>query len=149
MVPKLGRGQYPHSEAIPRDCIDQRRPSNSLPIPFRMAAMHLNPWNILLIAIAAWMNREQAAVVEYLEEENRVLHKLLGKRQPRLNDDQRRRLAVLGKALGRKLLSTCCNIVTPDTVLCWHRKLIAKKYDGSTNRQPGRPRILVRMRRLV
>ncbi len=114
-----------------------------------MAARHLNPWNILLIAIAGWMNREQAALVEYLKEENRVLHKLLGKRQLRLNDDQRRRLAVLGKALGRKLLSTCCNIVTPDTVLRWHRKLIAKKYDGSTNRQPGRPRILVRMRRLV
>ncbi len=74
---------------------------------------------------------------------------LLGKKRARLNDAQRRRLAVLGKALGRKLLSTCCNIVTPDTVLRWHRKLIALKYDGSTSRKPGRPRIAARIRRLV
>ena len=114
-----------------------------------MAGMHLNPWNILLIAIAGWMNREQNAVVEYLRDENRVLRELLGKKRPRLNDDQRRRLAVKGKALGRKLLATCCCIVTPDTILRWHRQLIAKKYDASANRKPGRPRILVRMRRLV
>ena len=111
--------------------------------------MHLNPSNLLLIAIAGWMNREQAAVVEYLKEENRVLRELLGKKRLRLNDDQRRRLAVLGKALGRKLLSTCCNIVTPDTVLRWHRKLIAMKYDGSAQRKLGRPRISVRIRRLA
>ena len=36
--------------------------------------MHLNPWNVLLIAIAGWMNREQVAVIEYLKEENRVVH---------------------------------------------------------------------------
>ena len=70
------------------------------------------------------MNREQAAVVEYLKEENRVLRELLGKKRPHLNDEQRRRLAVLGKTPGHKLLSTCCNIVTPDTVLRWHRKLM-------------------------
>jgi transposase InsO family protein len=111
--------------------------------------MHLSPWNLLLIAIAAWMNRDQAAVVEYLKEENRVLRELLGKKRLRLNDGQRRRLAVLGKALGRRLLSTCCNIVTPDTILRWHRKLIAAKYDGSAKRKPGRPRISVRIRELA
>ena len=93
--------------------------------------MSLNPWQLFLIAIAAWMNREQGDVIEYLKEENRVLRELLGDRLPRLNDDQRRRLAVKGKTLGRKLLATCCCIVTPDTILRWHRKLIAKKYDGS------------------
>ena len=111
--------------------------------------MHLNPWHILLIGIAGWMNREQVTVIEYLKEENRVLPELLEKKRLRLNDEQQRRLAVLGKALGRKLLSTCCNIVTPDTVLRWHRKLIAMKYDGSANRNPGRPRIAVCIRRLV
>ena len=95
------------------------------------------------------MNREQVTVIEYLKEENRVLPELLEKKRLRLNDEQQRRLAVLGKALGRKLLSTCCNIVTPDTVLRWHRKLIAMKYDGSANRNPGRPRIAVCIRRLV
>ena len=78
--------------------------------------MHLNPWNVLLLAIAGRMNREQVAVIEYLKEENRVLRELLGKKRPRLSDDQRRRLAAKGIALGRKLLSTCCSIVTPDTV---------------------------------
>ena len=95
------------------------------------------------------MNREQNAVIEYLREENRVLRELLGKKRPRLNNDQRRRLAVLGKALGRKLLSTCCCIVTPDTILRWHRKLIAMKYDGSSKRGPGRPRVSACIRRLV
>ena len=56
---------------------------------------------------------------------------------------------MLGKSLGRKLLLTCCSIVTPDTILRWHRKLIAKKYDGSANRKPGRPRITACIRRLV
>ena len=112
-------------------------------------AMILTPWHILLIAIAGWMNREQAEVIEYLKEENRVFRELLGKKRPRLSDDQRRRLAVRGKALGRKLLSTCCRIVTPDTILRWHRKLIAAKYDGTAHRRPGRPRILDIIRRLV
>lgn len=111
--------------------------------------MHLNPWHILIVSIAGWMNREQNAVIEYLQEENRVLRELLGKKRPRLNSDQRRRLAAKGKALGRKLLSTCCCIVTPDTILRWHRKLIAMKYAGSSERGPGRPRVLNCIWRLV
>lgn len=94
-----------------------------------------------MIALAGWLNREQAAVVDYLREVNRILRELLPSKRIRLNDDQRRRLAVKGKALGRRLLDTCCNIVTPDTILRWHRKLIAAKYDGSANRGPGRPRV--------
>ena len=111
--------------------------------------MYLNPWNVLLIAIAGWMNQEQATVIEYLKEENRVLRELLGKKPLRLNDDQRRRLAAKGMVLGRRLLSTCCSIVTPDTVLRWHRKLIAMKYNGSASRGPGRPRIAGRIRSLA
>lgn len=114
-----------------------------------MSVMHLNPWHIVLFAVAGWMNREQRAVVEYLKEENRVLRELIGTKRPRLNDKQRRRLAAHGKTLGRKLLSTCCRIVTPDTILRWHRKLIAEKYDGSANRKPGRPRIGCRIRSLA
>jgi hypothetical protein len=111
--------------------------------------MLFNPWQIILIALAGWMNREQSVVIEYIKEENRVLRELLGKKRLRLNDDQRRRLAAKGKTLGRKLLSTCCSIVTPDTILRWHRKLIAKKYDGSANRKPGRPRVRNCIRNLV
>ena len=111
--------------------------------------MSLNPWQLFLIAIAAWMNREQCSVIEYLKEENRVLREMLCSKRPRLNDDQRRRLAIKGKTLGRKLLASCCCIVTPDTILRWHRKLIAKKYDGSANRGPGRPQVMATIRRLV
>src|SRR5262249_51765287 len=58
-----------------------------------------------------------------------------------LNDDQRRRLAVKGKLLGRQLLEQLATIVTPDTILRWHRQLIAEKWDYShrRQRQPGRP----------
>ena len=102
-----------------------------------MSRMLFNPWQIILIALAGWMNREQSVVIEYIKEENRVLRELLGKKRLRLSNNQRRRLAAQGKTLGRKLLSTCCSIVTPDTILRWHRDLIAKKYDGSANRKPG------------
>ena len=84
------------------------------------------------------MNRRQQAVIEYLQEEVRVLQEQLGKR-PRFTDDQRRRLAVKGKSVGRKGLLQFASIVTPDTLLAWHRRLIAKKYDGSKNRGAGRP----------
>ena len=72
------------------------------------------------------MNRRQQAVIEYLQEEVRVLQEQLGKR-PRFADDQRRRLAAKGKSVGRKGLLQFASIVTPDTRLAWHRRLIAKK----------------------
>jgi transposase InsO family protein len=56
-----------------------------------------------------------------------------------LTDAQRRRLAVRGKALGRRALTQVAGIVTPDTILRWYRRLIAEKYDGSARRRRGRP----------
>src|SRR3954468_16823655 len=99
----------------------------------------LNPFRFVLIAVAGWMNQRQLQVIEYLREENRVLREQLGERRLRLTDDQRRRLAVRAKGLGRKLLAQVATLVTPDTLLAWHRKLIAQKYDGSARRKPGRP----------
>jgi transposase InsO family protein len=55
-------------------------------------------------------------------------------------------LAVKSKALGRKLLSDICTIVTPDTIIRWHRELIARKYDGSKQRKSGRPRVMQAIR---
>ena len=43
-------------------------------------------------------------------------------------------------SLGRKLLAEVATIVTPEILLAWHRKLIARKYDGTSKRGPGRPR---------
>jgi hypothetical protein len=69
-----------------------------------------------------------------------VLREQLGDRRPRFTDEQRRRLAAKAKGLGRKVLEEVATIVTPDTLLAWHRRLIAQKYDGSGRRRPGRPR---------
>jgi putative transposase len=46
---------------------------------------------------------------------------------------------VKGKALGRRRLTEVAGIVTPDTILRWYRLLVARKYDGSKQRRPGRP----------
>ena len=75
------------------------------------------------------MNHNQLQMIEYLREENRVLREQLGPRQLRFTDDQRRRLAAKAKTLGRKLLAQVATIVTPDTLLRWHQRLIAQKYD--------------------
>ena len=109
----------------------------------------LHPWHILLVSLAGWMNREQRLVIEYLQEENRILKEHLKGQRVRYTDKQRRRLAVKAKALGRWLLIQLDTIVTPDTLLGWHRKLIAKKYDGSAKRGPGRPRIMREIERLI
>ncbi len=105
-----------------------------------MATNVLHPWQLLLVTLAGWINRQQHDVIAYIQEENRVLkNKLKGKRI-RFTDDERRRLAVKGKVLGRKALRQVASIVTPDTILAWHRKLVARKWDYSSRRGPGRPR---------
>ena len=60
-----------------------------------------------------------------------------------LNDDQRRRLVVKGKFLGRKMLEEVGRLFTPDTILRWHRQLVAQKWDYSDRRKMklGRPRL--------
>jgi putative transposase len=101
----------------------------------------LQPWQLFVLIVAGWINREQQKVIEYLRTENAVLKEKLGKNRILLNDDQRRRLAVKGKVLGRKLLQRFGTLFTPDTILRWHRQLVAKKWDTSAKRQPGRPPI--------
>ena len=95
------------------------------------------------------MNQRQLEVIDYLREENRVLREQLGGRRVRFNDDQRRRLAVRAKTLGRRVLAEIATLVTPETLLAWHRKLIAQKYDGSGKRGPGRPRTADEIEALV
>ena len=93
----------------------------------------LDPFRFVLTAIAGWMNQRQLQMIDYLREENRVLREQLGSQRLRLNDDQRRRLAAKAKGLGRKVLAELSTIVTPETLLAWHRKLIAAKYDVQAN----------------
>jgi hypothetical protein len=95
---------------------------------------------MLLMMLAGWINRQQQEMIEYLKEENKILREKLGKKRIILNDDQRRRLAIKGKKLGRKLLRDICRIFSCDTILRWHQKLVAQKYDGSMHRRkPGCP----------
>jgi hypothetical protein len=92
----------------------------------------LDPFRFVLIAVAGWMNQRQLQVIDYLREENRVLREQLGGRRLRLNDDQRRRLAAKAKGLRRKILPEVATIVTPETLLAWHRKLIAQPLSRCT-----------------
>src|SRR6266536_586324 len=109
----------------------------------------LDPFRFVLVAVGGWMNQHQLQIIDYLREENRVLREQLSGRRVRFNDDQRRRLAVRAKGLGRKLLMEVATIVSPETLLAWHRKLIANKYDGTAQRGPGRPRKAVEIETLV
>ena len=103
---------------------------------------------LLLATFAGWVNRHQAQAIDYLIEENRVLREQLGKKRLRLTDEQRRRLAAKGKTLGRRLLARIATIVTPDTILRWHRQLIAAKWTHATKRV-GRPGIMKAIRKLI
>ena len=97
------------------------------------------PLQVLLVAVSGWVNRHQQEVIEYLVEENRVLKEQMKGRRLRLTDGQRRRLAAKGKRLGRQTLARVATIVTPpDTILRWHRRLIALKWTYKAKRV-GRP----------
>ena len=88
-------------------------------------------------------------MIEYLREENWVLREQLGERRLRLTDDRRRRLAAKAKGLGRKLLREFATIVTPETLLRWHQRLVAQKYNGSAKRRTGLPRTAAEIEQLV
>ena len=109
---------------------------------------------MLLAMLAGWINQQQQEVIEYLKAENSILKdellKATGKKRILLNDSQRRRLAILGKKLGRGVLSKIGGSFSPDTILKWHRKLVARKYDGSKHRgKGGRPRISVELKQYI
>jgi len=87
-------------------------------------------------------------MLAYLIEKNRMLRRQLGGRRPRWTDDDRRKLAARAYRLGRRALREVATIVTPDTLLRWHRQLIARKwtYARTGTRRRG---VLAEIRRLV
>ena len=86
---------------------------------------------LFLLLFSGWINRQQQDVVDYLLEENRVLRAAHGSHRIRLSDDERRRLAARGKALGRRRLADVAGIVTPDRILCWYRRLVANCFSST------------------
>ena len=99
------------------------------------------PWKRLLAYITGTVDQDLLLRNEYLVTENKILRGQIRGRL-RLSDGERRTLAEIGKRLGRKALAEVANIVKPETILAWHRRLVAKKFDGSKKRgKPGRPTI--------
>ncbi len=79
----------------------------------------------MLVAIAGWMDRQQQDMIAYLREENRILREKLGQKRILLNDSQKRRLATAAMRLGRDLLRQFGTLFSPETLLRWHRRLVA------------------------
>lgn len=110
----------------------------------------LQPWQFLLLIIAGWVNREQQQVIEFLRAEVEILLEIQGRKRILLNDKQRARLAVKGKTLGRQVLKEISTIFTPDTILRWHRQLVAQKWNYSERRKKiGRPPISQEVIKLI
>ncbi len=107
------------------------------------------PLQLLLLMFAGWVNRYQQDMIEYLKEENRLLKKRLGGQRIRFTDAERRRLSRKAKALGYRVLRELETLVTPDTLLRWYRELVARKWDFSHRRGPGRPRVMNEIEQLI
>ncbi|NQU10670.1 helix-turn-helix domain-containing protein, partial [bacterium] len=102
----------------------------------------------MLAYISGSVNEELLRRIEYLLEENRILRNQIQKRIL-LTDGERRILAEKAVVLG-KLMADTVTIVKPETILKWHRRLIARKFDGSRARgKCGRPPISPEIEALV
>jgi transposase len=98
-------------------------------------------WKTLLAYISGSVDEELLLRNEYLVAENHILRDQI-KGRVQLSDAERQTLAEIGKKLGKQALEEIATAAKPDTILGWHRKLVAQKFDGSDQRQPrGRPRV--------
>ncbi len=105
--------------------------------------------SFLLMIAAGWVQRHQLIVIEFLQAENRLLKARLRGRRIRFTDAERVLLARKAKAVGRKALLELDTIVSPDTLLRWHRRLVAQKWNFVERRSPGRPGIMRRISELI
>src|SRR5713101_2727886 len=106
-------------------------------------------WKHLLASITGTVDQELLLRNEYLVTEKRILRTQLTGRV-RLSDGERKTLAAIGTKLSKQAWAEVAHIVTPDTILAWHRKLVAQKFDGSQQRKAaGRPKIDKELEALV
>ena len=83
--------------------------------------------SFLLMIAAGSVHRHQLIVIEFLQAENRLLKNRLRGRRIRFTDAERALLARKAKAVGRRALLGLDTIVSPDTLLRWHKRLVAQK----------------------
>jgi len=102
---------------------------------------------MVLMVLTGWLDRGDRHAVAYLLEEKRLLRRQLGRRRLRLTDDDRRRLAARAYRAGRAALREIATVATPDTLLRWHRQLVARKWTYAKG--AGRRGVLVEIRQLV
>jgi putative transposase len=102
---------------------------------------------MVLSVLTGWLDRREREAIAYLIEENRLLRRQLGSRRLRLTDDDRRQLAARAYRVGRAVLQQIATIATADTLLRWHRQLIARKWTYA--RRAGRRGVLIEIRQLV
>jgi putative transposase len=105
-------------------------------------------FRLLLLTAIGWLDRREREALAYLIEENRILRRQLGGRRLRLTDHDRRRLAIRAYRLGRAALRDVATLVRPDTLLRWHRQLVARKWTFP-KRRGGRFGVLAEIRELV
>jgi putative transposase len=105
--------------------------------------------SFLLMIAAGWVHRHQLIVVEFLQAENGLLKERLRGRRIHFTDAERAPLARKAKAVGRKALLEFDTIVSPDTLLRWHRRLVAQKWNFAGRRGVGRPGIMRHLSELI
>src|ERR1700681_2011677 len=103
----------------------------------------------LLMILCGWIHRHQLIVIEFLQTENRLLKDRLRGKRIRFTDAERALLAGKAKVVGRKALLELETIVSPDTLLRWHRRLTAEKWNFVHRRGPGRPGIMQKISALI
>src|SRR5450755_1708549 len=103
----------------------------------------------LLMVVSGWVHRRQLIVIEFLQAENRLLKERLRGKRIRFTDAERALLARKAKVVGRKALLELDTIVSPDTLLQWHQRLVAQKWTFTHRRGPGRPGIMRHISELI
>lgn len=105
--------------------------------------------SFLLMVVSGWVHRHQLLIIEFLQAENRLLKERLRGRRIRFTHAERALLARKAKAVGRKALLELDTIVSPDTLLRWHRLFVAQKWNFAKRRGPGRPGVMPHISDLI